>query len=146
VGASCCSARWSLCGCLTTLEATYFDITRRHTQAAVLTAMAVGMFMNAAIGVAFDSGRGWAFVVPLVANQVVRGVLTATTAPTPLLRQQYRRAVTWIPASAPFWIANAADAPEARLWWWGRQPRSTSADGIFASPFGLRLLPARRLG
>src|SRR6476646_112920 len=37
---------------LTTFEATYFDITRRHTQAAVLTAMALGLFMNAAIGVA----------------------------------------------------------------------------------------------
>jgi low temperature requirement protein LtrA len=77
---------------LTTFEATYFDITRRHTQAAVLTAMALGLFMNAAIGVAFAVGGGWAFVGPLVATQVARGIVTATTAPTPLPRQHYRQA------------------------------------------------------
>jgi low temperature requirement protein LtrA len=72
---------------LTTFEATYFDITRRHTQAAVLTAMALALFMNAAIGVACTVGGGWAFVVPLVATQVARSIVTATTAPTPLLRR-----------------------------------------------------------
>lgn len=30
------------------------------------------------------------FVVPLVATQIARGIVTATTAPTPLLRQHYR--------------------------------------------------------
>lgn len=38
---------------LTTFEVTYFDITRRHTQAAVLRAMALGLLLNAAIGVSF---------------------------------------------------------------------------------------------
>jgi low temperature requirement protein LtrA len=130
---------------LTTFEATYFDITRRHTQAAVLTAMALGLFMNAAIGVAFAvSGGcafvgplvatqvargivmvngGWAFVGPLVATQVARGIVTATTAPTPLLRQHYRQALTWLLASAPFWILGAAVAPGLRLWWVGRGDR-----------------------
>jgi hypothetical protein len=42
---------------LTTFEATFFDITRRQTQVAVLTAMALGLFMNAAIGVAFGTAR-----------------------------------------------------------------------------------------
>ncbi|PWU47371.1 low temperature requirement protein A [Micromonospora globispora] len=104
---------------LTTFEATYFDITRRHTQAAVLTAMALGLFMNAAIGIAFTVHGGWAFVVPLVGTQIARGIVTATTAPTPLLRQHYRRALTWLLASAPFWIVGAAIAPGTRLWWWG---------------------------
>jgi low temperature requirement protein LtrA len=90
---------------LTTFEATYFDITRRQTQIAVLTAMVLGLFMNAAIGVAFSAG-GWAFVVPLVVTQVARGIITSTTAPTPQLRQHYRRALTWLLASAPFWIAG----------------------------------------
>jgi low temperature requirement protein LtrA len=43
---------------LTTFEATYFDITRRQTQAAILTATGLGLFMNAAIGVAFRTGGG----------------------------------------------------------------------------------------
>jgi low temperature requirement protein LtrA len=104
---------------LTTFEATYFDITRRQTQAAILTAMALGLFMNAAIGVAFRAGGGWAFVVPLVVTQSARGIITATTAPTPLLRQHYRQALTWWLASIPFWITGAAVAAEPRLWWWG---------------------------
>jgi low temperature requirement protein LtrA len=85
---------------LTTFEATYFDITRRQTQVAVLTAMVLGLFMNAAIGVAFSAG-GWAFVVPLVVTQVARGIVTSTTAPTQQLRQHYRRALTWLLASTP---------------------------------------------
>ena len=60
---------------LTTFEATYFDITRRQTQVAVLTAMVLGLFMNAAIGVAFSAG-GWAFVIPLVVTQVARSIIT----------------------------------------------------------------------
>jgi hypothetical protein len=80
---------------LTTFEATYFDITRRRTQIAVPTAMVLGLFMNAAIGVAFSAGE-WAFVVPLVVTQVARGIVTSTTAPTPQLRQHYRRALTWL--------------------------------------------------
>jgi low temperature requirement protein LtrA len=65
---------------LTTFEATYFDITRRQTQIAVLAAMVLGLFMNAAIGVAFGAG-GWAFVIPLVVTEVARSIITFTTAP-----------------------------------------------------------------
>jgi Bacterial low temperature requirement A protein (LtrA) len=65
---------------LTTFEATYFDITGCQTQIAVLTAMVLGLFMNAAIDVASSAG-GWAFVVPLVVTQVARGIVTSTTAP-----------------------------------------------------------------
>jgi low temperature requirement protein LtrA len=72
----------------TSFEATFFDITRRQTQLAVLTAMALGLFMNAAIGTAFSTG-GWAFALPLVLTQVVRGIVTATRAPTPALREHY---------------------------------------------------------
>jgi len=102
----------------TTFEATYFDITRRQTQTGILIAMALGLFMNAAIGGAFDDG-GWAFVVPLVVTQVARGILTSTRAPTPQLRQHYQRALTWILASAPLWIIGAVVPPGPRLWVWG---------------------------
>jgi low temperature requirement protein LtrA len=53
------------------LRSAYFDITRRQTQVAVLTAMVLGLLMNAAIGVAFSAG-GWAFVIPLVVTQVAQ--------------------------------------------------------------------------
>src|SRR3954447_19265008 len=48
----------------TSFEATYFDITVRQTQIGVLIAMALGLVMNAAIGVAFDE-LGWAFAIAL---------------------------------------------------------------------------------
>lgn len=38
---------------------------------------------------------------PARVTQVARGISTATTAPTPLLRQDYRRALTWLLASTP---------------------------------------------
>jgi low temperature requirement protein LtrA len=129
---------------LTTFEATYFDITRRHTQAAVLTAMALGLFMNAAIGVAFAVGGGWAFVGPLVATQVARGIVTATTAPTPLLLR-YRQALTWLLASAPFWIVGAAVAPGPRLWWWGAATVIDVAGVWLAHPWPHRRTPTREI-
>jgi low temperature requirement protein LtrA len=102
---------------LTTFEATYFDITRRQTQVAVLTAMVLGLFMNAAIGVAFSAG-GWAFVIPPVVTRSRAASSRRRQHRTPQLRQHYRRALTWLLASAPFWIVGAAAAPEPRLWRW----------------------------
>lgn len=101
----------------TTFEATYFDITRRETQIGLLVAMALGLFMNAAIGGAFEDA-GWAFAVALVVTQIARGVVTSVGAPTPPLRQHYRRALTWILASAPLWVAGSAVPPGLRLWVW----------------------------
>jgi low temperature requirement protein LtrA len=129
---------------LTTFEATYFDITRRQTQVAVLTAMVLGLFMNAAIGVAFSAG-GWAFVVPLVVTQVARGIVTSTTAPTPQLRQHFRRALTWLLASAPFWIVGAAATPEPRLWWWGAATAIDVAGVWLAHPWPHRRIATREI-
>src|SRR4051812_1898643 len=102
----------------TTFEATYFDITVRQTQIGLLVAMALGLFMNAAIGVAFDE-LGWAFAVALVVTQITRGTITSVKAPTPPLRQHYRRALTWMLASTPLWLVGAAIPPGPRLWFWG---------------------------
>ena len=129
---------------LTTFEATYFDITRRQTQVAVLTAMVLGLFMNAAIGVAFSAG-GWAFVIPLVVTQVARGIVTSTTAPPPQLRQHYRRALTWLLASTPFWIVGAAAAPEPRLWRWGVATAIDVAGVWLAHPWPHRRIATREI-
>ncbi len=101
----------------TTFEATYFDITRRDTQIGLLAAMALGLFMNAAISDAFDDAA-WVFAGFLVITQLARGVITSARAPTPPLRQHYRRALTWMLASTPLWLIGAAVRPGPRLWVW----------------------------
>jgi low temperature requirement protein LtrA len=106
--------------------------------------MVLGLFMNAAIGVAFSAG-GWAFVVPLVVTQVARGIVTSTTAPTPQLRQHYRRALTWLLASTPFWIVGAAAAPEPRLWWWGVATAIDVAGVWLAHPWPHRRIATREI-
>jgi low temperature requirement protein LtrA len=52
--------------------------------------MLVGLFMNAAIAHAFDTG-GWAFVVPLLVIQAGRSILMIVAAPTRMLREHYTR-------------------------------------------------------
>jgi low temperature requirement protein LtrA len=87
--------------------------------------MALGLFMNAAIGVAFDE-LGWAFAVALVVTQITRGTITSVKAPTPPLRQHYRRALTWMLASAPPWLAEQPShrAPDGGCG--AQRPSSTS--------------------
>jgi low temperature requirement protein LtrA len=106
--------------------------------------MVLGLFMNAAIGVAFSAG-GWAFGVPLVVTQVARGIITSTTAPTPQLRQHYRRALTWPLASTPFWIVGAAAAPRPRLWWWGAATAIDVAGVWLAHPWPHRRIATREI-
>lgn len=130
---------------LTSFEATYFDITRRQTQAAVLTAMALGLFLNAGIATSFRDAGGWAFAAPLVVTQIARGILTSTTAPTPLLRGHYRHALTWLLASAPFWVVGAASAPEPRLWWWSLAALIDVTGVGLAHPWPRRRLASRQI-
>ena len=62
----------------------------------LLLVMLGGLFMNAAISHAFDEGA-FAFVVPMLAIQLCRTLLsTLPAAPTSLLRQHYGRLVGWI--------------------------------------------------
>ena len=83
----------------------------------LLAVMLVGLFMNAAIAHAFDSG-GWAFVVPLLVIQGGRSILKIVTAPTRMLREHYARLLCWILATAPLWITGAILQVESRLLWW----------------------------
>ena len=100
--------------------------------------------MNAAIGVAFSAG-GWAFVIPLVVTQIARGIVTSTTAPTPQLRQHYRRALTWLLASTPFWVVGVAAAPEPRLWWWGAATAIDVAGVWLAHPWPHQRIATREI-
>ena len=101
----------------TSFEATVLHVGRTQTQWIMLAVMLVGLFMNAAIAHAFDTG-GWAFVVPLLLIQAGRPILTIVTAPTPMLRQHYAIMLGWIVAAAPLWIAGAMVEAESRLLWW----------------------------
>jgi low temperature requirement protein LtrA len=101
----------------TSFEATLLNLGRSHAQAMLLAVMLVGLFMNAAIQDAFDTG-GWAFVVPLLVIQAGRSILMILAAPTRMLREHYARLLCWILATAPLWIAGAVVQAEVRLLWW----------------------------
>jgi low temperature requirement protein LtrA len=84
----------------TSFEATLLNIGRSQAQWMLLAVMLVGLYMNAAIAHAFDTGR-WAFVVPLLLIQAGRSILMIVTAPSRMLREHYARLMCWILATAP---------------------------------------------
>jgi low temperature requirement protein LtrA len=67
-------------------EATLLNIGGSHAQWMLLAVMLGGLFMNAAIADAFQTGGG-AFVVPLLVIQAGRSILMVVSAPTRMLRQ-----------------------------------------------------------
>jgi low temperature requirement protein LtrA len=97
----------------TSFEATLLNIGRSPTRWLLLAVMLVGLFMNAAIADAFETG-GWAFVVPLLVIQAGRSILMVVAAPTRMLREHYARLLCWILATAPLWIAGAISEAESR--------------------------------
>jgi low temperature requirement protein LtrA len=101
----------------TSFEATLLNIGRSQAQWMLLAVMLVGLYMNAAIAHAFDTGR-WAFVVPLLLIQAGRSILMIVTAPSRMLREHYARLLCWILATAPLWITGAAVETDPRLLWW----------------------------
>ena len=72
----------------TSFEATLLHITRSHARWLLLAVMLAGLFMNAAIADAFETG-GWAFVIPLLVIQAGRSILMVVVAPTRMLREHY---------------------------------------------------------
>jgi low temperature requirement protein LtrA len=97
----------------TSFEATLLNIGRSQAQWMLLA----GLFMNAAIADAFETG-GLAFVIPLLVIQAGRSILMIVAAPTRMLREHYARLLCWILATAPLWIAGANSDPASRLLWW----------------------------
>jgi Bacterial low temperature requirement A protein (LtrA) len=63
----------------TSFEATLLNIGRSHAQWMLLAVMLAGLFMNAAIADAFDTG-GWTFVLPLLVIQAGRAILMIVAA------------------------------------------------------------------
>jgi low temperature requirement protein LtrA len=105
----------------TSFEATLLHVGRSQAQWMLLAVILVGLFMNATIADAFDTG-GWAFVVPLLVVQAGRSILMIVAAPNRMLREHYARLLCWILATAPLWIAGAVVQAEVRLLWWAGPP------------------------
>jgi low temperature requirement protein LtrA len=108
----------------TSFEATLLHIARSQARWLLLAVMLAGLFMNAAIADAFETG-GWAFVIPLLVIQAGRSILMVVVAPTRMLHGHYARLLCWILATAPLWIVGAISDAESRLLWWSGPRRST---------------------
>jgi low temperature requirement protein LtrA len=123
----------------TSFEATLLHVGRSHAQWMLLAVMLAGLFMNAAIAHAFDTG-GWAFVIPLLAIQAGRSVLMVVVAPTRMLREHYARLLGWILATSPLWIAGAISDAASRLLWWAGAAAIDLAGTWLAHPLPGRML------
>ena len=123
----------------TSFEATLLNIGRSQARWLLLAVMLAGLFMNAAIADAFETG-GWAFVIPLLVIQAGRSILMVVAAPTRMLREHYARLLCWILASAPLWIVGAISDAESRLVWWAGAAAIDLAGTWLAHPLPGRML------
>jgi low temperature requirement protein LtrA len=123
----------------TSFEATLLHIARSQARWLLLAVMLAGLFMNAAIADAFETG-GWAFVIPLLVIQAGRSILMVVVAPTRMLREHYARLLCWIIATAPLWIVGAISDAESRLLWWAGAAAIDLAGTWLAHPLPGRML------
>jgi low temperature requirement protein LtrA len=123
----------------TSFEATLLNVGRSQAQGMLLAVLLAGLFMNAAIQGAFETG-GWAFVIPLLAIQAGRSILMILTTPTRMLREHYTRLLCWIMATASLWISGAISDAEARLLWWAGAAAIDLAGTWLAHPLPGRML------
>jgi len=123
----------------TSFEATLLHIARSQARWLLLAVMLVGLFMNAAVQNAFETG-GWAFVIPLLMIQAGRSILMVVVAPTRMLREHYGRLLCWIIATTPLWIVGAIADAESRLLWWSGAAVIDLAGTWLAHPLPGRML------
>ncbi|MDI2031784.1 low temperature requirement protein A [Saccharopolyspora sp. TS4A08] len=110
----------AVCGvwAFTSFEVTMLDVERRATRAVTAGVMGCGLFMNAGIAHAFADGP-WLFVIPMLAALAGAAGFAALRAPSPELREHFRRVLVWIAASMPFWLVGAGLDAEWRMRLWG---------------------------
>ncbi|WP_406859099.1 low temperature requirement protein A [Streptomyces sp. HUAS MG47] len=129
---------------LTSFDATFLDVERKRTNRLVLVVMGLGLFMNAQIPRAF-ADRPWAFVVPLVAILLLTAGVAAVSAPTPVLRNHYRRVLVWAAVSTPLWLVGAAADHGPRLAWWAAAAAVDMAGVWLAHPLPGNVLASENL-
>ena len=123
----------------TSWSATLVRVDQSRTRWLVLAVMLLGLFMNASVTRAFTTS-GWAFVIPLLLIQLGRTVWTFVNSTTPVLREQYFRALLWLIATTPLWIAGTVVNAEARVLWWALATGIDQIGRWLAHP-----IPGRRL-
>jgi low temperature requirement protein LtrA len=128
----------------TSFEATSRDVERKDTQGTLLAVMFTGLFMNAAISSAFSSGP-WLFAVPYLASQLGPAAVTAIRVGPAELRRHYRRALVWLLAATPLWIAGAVLDPRPRLACWAGAAAVDLAGTWLAHPLPGRTLRSRQV-
>ena len=128
----------------TSFEATSRDVERKDTQRTLLAVMFLGLFMNAAISSAFSSSP-WPFAVPYLISQIGPTAVTAITVGPAELRHHYRRALVWLGAATPLWVAGAILQPRPRLACWAAAAAIDLAGTWLAHPLPGRTLHSRQV-
>jgi low temperature requirement protein LtrA len=123
----------------TSWAATLIAANQSATLWMMLSVMALGLFMNAALTHAF-TGSGWLFVVPFLVTQLGRTVWTIANAPNALYREHFIRVLLWMLATTPLWMAGAAANSERRVLYWGLAAAFDLLGTWLAHP-----IPGRRL-
>jgi low temperature requirement protein LtrA len=122
----------------TTWTAVTLDINRRPVQWMLLVVMVLGLYMNAAIGSAFD-GSAWMFIALYLVINLGRDLWVRTASPREFLRDHYQRMLVWAVVAGIPWLVGAADH-EHRLAWWALAASIDLVGIVAAHP-----LPRRRL-
>jgi len=131
----------------TSFEATLLHVGRSQTQWMLLAVMLAGLFMNAAIAHAFETGTaGLGFVIPLLLVQAGRSMLIIVAAPTRMLRGHYARLLGWILATAPLWLGGAMVQAASRLLWWAGAAVIDLVGTWLAHPLPGRVLRSENVG
>jgi low temperature requirement protein LtrA len=123
---------------------TLLDIERSATRTVLIAVMGLALFMNAGIARAFDDSA-WLFAIPMLLATVSACVSAAARAPTPQMREHFRRMLMWIGASAPFWVAGALVDPELRFWLWAVAVVIDFIGSFTAHPLPGRVMRSQRL-
>ncbi|MCD0444156.1 low temperature requirement protein A [Glycomyces sp. A-F 0318] len=136
----------AVCGvwAFTSFEVSLLDIQASWTRLIAVGAMGVGLFMNSAIGGAFDHGA-WLFVATLLVALAAPAAIAALKAPSVRMRRHFARQLTWLAFSGPLWLTGAAVAPEAQLWLWAAAAMIDLVGAWTAHPLPGRALDSERL-
>jgi low temperature requirement protein LtrA len=126
----------------TSFEATSRDVERKATQRTLLVVMFLGLVMNAAISSAF-SANAWPFVVPYLLAQFLPTAATSMVVGPVELKRHYRRALVWLAAATPLWLAGALLASDLRLAVWAGAAAIDLAGTWLAHPLPGRTLQSR---
>ncbi|KXF49175.1 hypothetical protein AXA44_26140 [Rhodococcus sp. SC4] len=110
----------------------------------LLVIMLLGLFMNVAIPEAFGEA-GWLFVAAYLTIQIGRTLWLLTTGLDEVMRRHFQRALVWLVATAPLWVAGAVVEGPLRLVLWGVATVVDLAGLLSAHPFPGKRFHSERL-